>query len=146
MKNDIFNVCLLLTLCISISSCKKDGSNKSPVTFDDGRTVRFILYTNQDFSNNNSIIHFLLFIKKGSVYVGDTVRSNILFDSAFAAIQIKDIPDYAHKIVVEKKVVGYDSAELTAGFIYQIENVGNAWHIDTSAAGNPLKVIEFNFR
>jgi hypothetical protein len=61
-------------------------------------------------------------------------------------MQIKDIPDSAHKIVVEKKVIGYDNTELTAGFIYEIENVGSSWHIDTSKAGNPLKIIDYNFR
>lgn len=111
-----------------------------------GRTVRFSLYTDQDFSNNNSIIHFSVFIKKGSVYVFDTTAGNLLFDSAFAPIQIKDIPDPAHKIVVEKKVFGYGDADFTAGFVYEIENVGSSWHIDTSSAGNPLKVIDYNFR
>ena len=146
VKNSFFNVCLLLILCITIASCKKNGSSESLVPPGSGRTVRFMLYTNHDFSNDNSVIHFTVFIKKGSVYVFDTTRSSLLFDSAFAPLQIKEIPDSAHKIVVEKKVVGYDDAELTAGFIYEIENVGSAWHIDTSSAGNPLKVIDFNFR
>jgi hypothetical protein len=87
-----------------------------------------------------------VFIKNGSVYVYDTTAGRLLFDSAFTPIQIKDIPDPAHKIVVEKKVVGYDGADLTAGFVYEIENVGSSWHIDTSSAGNPLKVIDYNFR
>jgi hypothetical protein len=100
----------------------------------------------QDFSDDSLVIRFSIFIKKGSVYVNDTVAANLLFDSAFAPMQIKAIPDPAHKIVVEKKVVGYDDADLTAGFIYEIENVGNSWHIDTSRAGNPLKVIDYNFR
>ena len=146
MKNNVLNVCLLLPLCITIASCKKDGSSYSPMPYGSGRTVRFMLYTDQDFSNDNSVIHFSVFIKKGSVYVFDTTGSNLLFDSAFAPMQIKDIPDPAHKIVVEKKVVGFDDADLTAGFIYTIENVGNSWHIDTSSAGNPLKVIDYNFR
>jgi hypothetical protein len=146
MKNKVFNVCLLLILCTFITSCKKDALRKRPAPADSGRTVRFLLYTDQDFSGNSSVIHFYLFIKRGSVYVGDTVRSHILFDSSFSAMQIKNIPDYSHKIIVEKKVVGYDDEELTAGFIYEIENVGNSWYVDTSKAGNPLKVIDFNFR
>src|SRR5215510_13836843 len=137
MKNNFFNVCLLLTLCITIASCIKDGSNVNPMPPDSGRTIRFVLYTDQDFSDDTSVIDFTIFIKKGSVYVGDTVASNLLFDSAFAPMRIKDIPDPAHKIVVEKKVIGYDDAELTAGFIYTIVNVGNAWHIDSSSARNP---------
>ncbi|HEY6975806.1 MAG TPA: hypothetical protein VH396_05935 [Chitinophagaceae bacterium] len=145
MKNNFFNVCVLI-LCITIGSCKKNGSSDNHKPPGSGRTIRFLLYTDHDFSNDNSVIHFYVFIKKGSVYVFDTTRSNLLFDSAFVPIQAKNIPDSAHKIVVEKKVVGYDDADLTAGFIYQIENVGSAWHIDTSRAGNPLKVIDYNFR
>jgi hypothetical protein len=146
MKINFVNVCLLLTLCITIASCKKDASNGNPISPGSGRSVRFLLYTDQDFSNDNSVIHFFVFIKKGSVYVFDTTASNLLFDSAFAPIRIKDIPDPEHKIVVEKKVFGYDDADLTAGFVYEIENVGSSWHIDTSSAGNPLKVIDYNFR
>lgn len=137
---------MLIILFITIASCKKSGLNGNPMPTNDGRTIRFMLYTDQDFSDDSAVIHFTIFIKKGSVYVNDTIASNLLFDSAFAPVQIKDIPDAAHKIVVEKKVVGYDDADLTAGFIYAIENVGNAWHIDTSKAGNPLKVIDYNFR
>jgi hypothetical protein len=146
MKNNFFNACLLLTFCITIASCKKNSSVKNPMPPANGRTFRFLLYTDQDFSNNNSVIYFTVFIKKGSVYVFDTVRNNLLYDSAFAPMQIKDIPDAAHKIVIEKKVVGYDDEDLSAGFIYQIENVGSSWHVDTSTAGNPLKVIDYNFR
>ena len=146
MKNNRFQVYSLLALSIIIASCEKTGSNANPMPADSGRTIRFVLYTDHDFSDDNSVIHFSVFIKKGSVYVFDTVRANILFDSAYAPRLIKDIPDPANKIVVEKKVIGYDDADLTAGFVYEIENVGSSWHIDTSKAGNPLKVIDYNFR
>ena len=145
MKNNLFNICLLLTLCIAVASCKKDGPGENPMPPVNARTVRFLLYTDQDFSSDNAVIHFSVFIKKGSAYVFDPL-GNFLFDSAYAPMHIKDIPDPAHKLVVEKKVVGYDNSDLTAGFIYTIENVGNSWHIDTSSAGNPLKVIDYNFR
>ena len=48
--------------------------------------------------------------------------------------------------MIEKKVIGYDDADLAAGFVYEIENVGSSWHIDTSSARNPLKVIDYSFR
>jgi len=145
MKN-IFSGFMLFAFCIAIASCTKNGSDQNPMPSTNGRTVRFVLYTDQDFSDDSLVIRFTIFIKKGSVYVYDTTASNLLFDSAFTPVQIRDIPDPLHKIVVEKKVVGYDDADLTAGFIYEIEGVGNSWHIDTSRAGNPLKVIDYNFR
>jgi hypothetical protein len=146
MKNSYFGVRLLLALSIITASCEKTGSNASPVPPDNGRTIRFVLYTDHDFSDDNSVIHFSIFIKKGSVYVFDTVTANILFDSTYTPRLIKDIPDPAHKIIVEKKVIGYNDVDLTAGFVYEIENVGSSWYVDTSKAGNPLKVIEYNFR
>ena len=147
MKNNFFNICLLLSLGITVVSCKKNEAGENPVPLPSGgRTFRFVLYTDHDLSTDNSVIHFTLFIKKGSVYVYDPNPDNILYDSALAPIQIKDIPDPAHKIVIEKTIAGYDDAYLSAGFVYQIENVGNSWHVDTSSAGNPLKVIEYNFR
>ncbi len=98
---------------------------------------RFQLYTNQDFSNDNAVIHFSIFIKNGST---------VLLDSALATMQIKDIPDAAHKIVIEKSVTGYDNADLSAGFQYEIENVGFSWFTDTSKAGNSLKIIDYAFQ
>ena len=147
MKNNFFNVCLLLILCITVVSCKKKEAGEKPVPPPSGgRTFRFVLFTDQDFSTDNSVIRFTLFIKKGSVYVYDPNQNDLLYDSALAPIHIKDIPGPANKIVVEKTVAGYDDADLSAGFVYQIENVGNSWHVDTSSTGNPLKVIEYNFR
>jgi hypothetical protein len=148
MKKIFFHVCLLLTLCIIIASCKKNGAGENPMPPPDagGRTFHFELYTDQDFSSDTSIIHFTVFIKKGSVYVYEPNQNNLVYDSTFESMRIKDIPDPAHKIIVEKKIVGYDDTDFSAGFVYQIENVGSAWHVDTSSAGNPFKVIEFNFR
>jgi hypothetical protein len=146
MKNTFLKVCLLITLSVIYASCRKYGRDNGPIPSASGRILRFVLYTDEDFSEDSSVIHFTLFIKRGSAYVYDTIASNLLFDSAFAPMQIKEIPDAAHKIVVEKKVLDEDDTLLTAGFIYQIENVGSSWHIDTSKAGNPLKVIEYNFR
>jgi hypothetical protein len=147
MKNDFFKVGLLLSaLSIIIASCKKDSSDVTPMPPEGGRTFRFVLYTNQDYSTDDHTIKFIVFIKKGSVYVYDTTAGNLLYDSAYAPIRIKDIPDPAHKIVVEKKIMGYDNDDLTAGFVYEIVNVGYSWHIDTSKAGNPLKVIDYNFQ
>jgi hypothetical protein len=147
MKNNFFKIWLLFSLSITIVSCKKDGLDGSPMPPpESGRTFRFVLYTDQDYSTDDHIIDFTIFIKKGSVYIYDTTAGTLLFDSAYAPIRIKNIPDPAHKIVVEKKITGYDNEDLTAGFVYEIENVGFSWHIDTSKAGNPFKVIDYNFQ
>ncbi len=61
-------------------------------------------------------------------------------------MQIKDIPDAAHKIVIEKTVFGTGNSDLAAGFNYEIQNVGHSWYIDTSRAGNELKVIDYAFQ
>ena len=123
-----------LFLAMITLSCRKDYST-SGTTYPQNRTIRFQLYTNQDFSTNTSAINFSIFIKNGS---------KTLFDSSFASMQIKDIPDNAHKIIVEKTVA--DNSDLAAGFRYEIQNVGISWHIDTSKAGNGLKVIDYAFQ
>ena len=122
-----------LILSIIGLSCKKD--NSTPVIAYQQRTIRFQLYTNQDFSTNTSIINFKVFIENGS---------KTLFDSSLASMQIKDIPDNAHKIIIEKTVA--DNSDLAAGFRYEIQNVGMSWHTDTSKAGNALKVIDYAFQ
>ena len=133
----IFSISIVVLLIVTMESCKKtypssDGEN--PGT---GRKVLFQLYTDKDFSAETSIIKFSIFIRNART---------TFFDSSFASMQIKDIPDAAHKIVIEKTVFGTGNADLAAGFNYEIQNVGNSWYIDTSRAGNVLKVIDYAFQ
>jgi hypothetical protein len=123
-----------LALLFIVVSCRKYSSGNiiypaSP------RTIRFQLYTNQDFSGNASVINFSIFIR-------DANRT--LFDSSLAPMRIEDIPDALHKLVIEKTV--NDNADLAAGFNYEIQDVGNSWYIDTSKAGNALKIIDYSFQ
>jgi len=133
----IFSISIVVLLIVTMESCKKtypssDGEN--PGT---GRKVLFQLYTDKDFSAETSIIKFSIFIRNART---------TFFDSSFAPMQIKDIPDAAHKIVIEKTVFGTGNSDLAAGFNYEIQNVGNSWYIDTSRAGNVLKVIDYAFQ
>jgi len=133
----IFSISIVVLLIVTMESCKKtypssDGEN--PGT---GRKVLFQLYTDKDFSAETSVIKFSIFIRNART---------TFFDSSFASMQIKDIPDAAHKIVIEKTVFGTGNADLAAGFNYEIQNVGNSWYIDTSRAGNVLKVIDYAFQ
>ena len=133
----IFSISIVVLLIVTMESCKKtypssDGEN--PGT---GRKVLFQLYTDKDFSAETSVIKFSIFIRNART---------TFFDSSFAPMQIKDIPDAAHKIVVEKTVFGTGNSDLAAGFNYEIQNVGNSWYIDTSRAGNVLKVIDYAFQ
>jgi hypothetical protein len=123
-----------LVIAMIALSCRKDHST-SVIPYPQNRTIRFQLYTNEDFSTNSSVINFSIFIKN---------HNRTLFDSSLASMQIKDIPDSTHKIVIEKTVA--DNLDLAAGFRYEITNVGISWHIDTSKAGNSLKVIDYNFQ
>jgi hypothetical protein len=61
-------------------------------------------------------------------------------------MQLKDIPDVAHKLVIEKTAPGNDDSDLAAGFHYEIQNVGHSGYIDTSKAGNNFKVIDYAFQ
>jgi hypothetical protein len=135
MKKFIIAICSALLVVLTGISCKKDYSSHDTSNSFTSRTIRFQLYTNQDFSANTSVINFSIFIKNGN---------KTLFDSSLASMQIKDIPDNTHKIVIEKTVA--DNADLAAGFRYEILNVGISWHIDTSKAGNGLKVIDYAFQ
>jgi len=135
MKKIIILFFATLLVVLTGISCKKDYSSHDTTNSAKSRTFRFQLYTDQDFSTNSSAINFSIFIKSGSA---------TLFDSSLASMQIKDIPDNTHKIIIEKTVAG--NADLAAGFRYEIPNVGISWHIDTSKAGNSFKVIDYAFQ
>ncbi|MBC7399659.1 MAG: hypothetical protein H7289_06915 [Mucilaginibacter sp.] len=124
----IFALFLFLTSCIK----KVEVVPTLPLT----RTVRFNLYTEQDFSTDNHNITFSLFIKN---------HTKTLFDSTITTMKVKDIPKLANKLMFEKKIINDDS-ELAAGFTYTIENVGMSWHLDTIAAGQKSKLIDYSFR
>ncbi len=134
-----FFICILsaLIVVLILSSCKKQYSSTDTMYPVNDRKIRFQLYTNQDFSGNTSVINFSIFIRNAN---------KTLFDSSLASMQIKDIPDAAHKLVIERTVPGNDNSDLAAGFRYEIHDVGNSWYIDTSKAGNTFKIIDYAFQ
>src|SRR5436190_5286721 len=135
MKKFIIPICPILLAVLTGISCKKDYSSHDVTKSATSRKIRFQLYTNQDFSSNSSVINFSILIRNAS---------KTLLDSALAPMQIKDIPDATHKIVIEKTVS--DDSDLAASFRYEIQNVGISWYIDTSKAGNQVKVIDYAFQ
>ena len=125
-----------LVIVLILVSCKK-YSTGNPTYGVTGRKVRFRLYTNDDFSTNTSVIKFSLVIRDGNIN---------LFDSSVAPMEIRNIPHLDHELVIEKTVQANVNSTLTAGFLYDIENVGNSWFLDTMKAGSTFKVIDYAFR
>ncbi|HTQ63211.1 MAG TPA: hypothetical protein VMI12_00350, partial [Puia sp.] len=81
------SLALCLVTILILQSCKKNQTGQSAPT----RKIQYVLYTNEDFSDNSGIIHFTLLMKD---------NGRVLWDSLLAPMQIKDIPDASHKIVV----------------------------------------------
>jgi len=103
-----------------------------------------MLYTTDDVSNDNKLITFTLQIRPLNTFPPNLV----LWDSVLPPMKIKDIPSLANKLVIEKIVPAGQTGSnntLQAGFLYDIENVGHSWHLDTLTSGNTFKSIEFNF-
>ncbi|MGF7079348.1 hypothetical protein [Mucilaginibacter sp. UYCu711] len=134
MKTTLVLSVSIFALFLLITSCTKqvEVTPTLPLT----RTIKFNLYTEQDFSTNNHNITFSLFIRN---------HTKTLFDSTITTMKIKDIPKLADKLVFEKKIF-YDNSELAAGFTYYIQDVGSSWHLDTLAAGQNFKLIDYSFR
>ena len=124
---------LLFLSALSFMSCTKEDS-PSPTA--PPRKIRFVLYTEEDFSSDNNIT-FSLVIRNST---------KTLFDSSLSVMKVKDIPKSANKLIFEKQVPNDDGSVLTAGFYYTIENVGLSWYIDTCSAGQSLKVIDYSFK
>ena len=134
--------CYLMTALIGIitigliTSCKKEKHNPAPVLAAT-RTIKFILYTDKDFSGNEDNITFSLHIANSNGTFG--------FDSVVAKMKIKEIPHKANQLVFEH-TAPLNTTTLTAGFTYAIENVGNSWYLDTVAANEKFKIIEYPFQ
>jgi hypothetical protein len=138
MKKSFAISILILSVIMIGTSCKKYESNYMPIDPNVPRLVQFILFSNNDLSNDNSTITFTLAIKKPN---GD-----VLWDSVLAPIKVKDIPGLDHPLFVEKNVPGNDPSLLKVGFFYIIDNVGNSSFTVPFEAGEILKKVGFNFQ
>ena len=134
MKRYMLIVVSLLSLVLSLSSCDKDGGKPDNKV---ERKIQYVLYTNEDFSNDEHNITF-------SVFARDHEKN--LIDSAIATMKVKEIPSAANKIVVEKTLVTDASTALLAGFVYEIEGVGVSWHLDSIPAGQNSITVEYAFK
>lgn len=123
-------------LMLSLASCKK-YTNGIVNAHDFTGVIRFNLFTTKDFSNNPGSITFSVFIEDST---------NLLWDSTLVPIQIKNIPDSANALVIEKAVPEHSNSLLKVGFRYDIENVGHSGYIDSSNSGQILKIVNFNFQ
>jgi hypothetical protein len=120
------------------TSCRKQTGDQVMDSSAIIRKIQFTLYTQNDFSDNNENITFELFIQNS--------RNKILLDSTLPSMKIKDIPDFTHKLIIEKTVPDNDTSLLKVGFKYSIENVGDSWHFESFKAGEVFKVVDFNFQ
>ena len=128
------NVKTFLILLFIAASCKKDQADARTNL---SRKVRYDLYTNEDFSDDQKNIFFSVFIRNGQ---------KTIFDSPLATMKIKDIPDSNHRIIIEKFVPDNGTSTLVVGFNYQIETVGSSWFLDTFPATDTFKLLRYSFR
>jgi hypothetical protein len=132
MRN--YHLSIFLISFVLVVSCKKDQPD---VKSNPPRKVRYELYTNEDFSDDQKNILFSIFIRDGI---------KTIFDSPLATMKISDIPDSNHRIIIEKWVPDNNASTLVVGFDYQIENVGMSWYLDTFPAKDLSKVLSYSFR
>jgi len=137
MKVFLTVLSIFTTVCF-VMSCKKESHSQPmhPPT----KTIRFVLYTNEDFSNDNDTISFTVTIRTNS----GTINSRTIFDSTLATRRIKDIPGPLNKLVFEKTVPDNGSV-LAAGFIYTTR-FGIGSHFDTVGTNVKFKDFEYAFQ
>jgi hypothetical protein len=130
---------LLLGACLTVFlACRKDsvkGDHLTPLVL---KTIRFQLYTTEDFKMESGHVIFKLFI--------EAPMRHIIWDSLLPPIRVNQVPDSLHKICVERKIMIKPEDTIRAGFRYSIEDVGSSSYLDTLSPGTRFKLIEFNFR
>ena len=132
---------LIVVIITAFASCRK---YQSPPGHDHGnhgishqRKVRYELYTDRSQAGDKKNIHFSIFMRDGR---------NTIFDSALAVMTVENIPDFDHRIIIEKLVPDNDPATLAVGFNYEIDNIGISWYLDAFPSGDTLKVLNTPFR
>ena len=129
---------LFLTTAFLIISCKKE--KPQPVPGSSAKTIKFVLYTNEDFSTDEDTIRFALTIRNNA----GTIKSRSIFDTTLMLMKIKDIPGPSNKIIISKTVPD-DGTTLEAGFIYYTR-FGVGSRFDTVSTNEKLKVFEYPFQ
>lgn len=137
-KMKVYSVLTALGFMCLVTSCKKDRyETNKPTSSGPERNVRYELYTDQNFAGDKKNIQFRLLMR--------TDRKDIL-DSPLATMKIEEIPDFNHRIIIEKAVPGNDTSTLVVGFTYYIENVGYSWYLEEFPSVDSFKVINRPFR
>jgi hypothetical protein len=119
-----------------ILSCNKNNQKSNPPN-SSTRLVRYELFTNEDFSGNQKIIHFRVQMMNAQ---------KIIYDSLLAPMKIEEIPDSTHKIVVVKTVPGNDVSDLKVGFAYEIETIGMSWYYENFLSQDSFKLVSYAFQ
>ena len=119
-------------------SCRKsDGDGYGGTSgLSPQRKVRYELYTREDFSGNQESILFSLFMRVGDKPV---------FDSALAPMKVEDIPDSAHRIIIERPMPRGFTDTLIVGFGYAIDGVGHSSHDEVFPSGDTFRLVRFIF-
>jgi hypothetical protein len=136
MKRFLTILPILIAVGITIS-CKKQRAQQPAIST---KTVRFILYTDKDFSTDEDTVSFALTIRNNY----GSVNSRSIFDSTLATIRFKDIPGPSNKLIFEKTVPD-DGSVLSVGFIYT-DRFGLGSNFDTVGINEKLKVFEYPFQ
>jgi hypothetical protein len=133
-----FTPALLFLTAATLISCKKEMPQ--PTSGSSAKTVKFVLYTNEDFSTDEDTIRFALTIRNNA----GTIKVRSIFDTTLMLMKIKNIPGPANKLVFSKTVPD-DGTTLEAGFIYYTRfGVGSKF--DTVSTNEKVKVFEYPFR
>lgn len=124
---------IALSVMIAAVSCKKDNHKPTPP-----KTVRYIIFTDQDFHDDNHNITFELRIHQ--------LNGRNVLDTFLAPMKISEIPDKAHALVFDKTVpAGHENETLQLGIIEEIEDIGIFGTFDTLGANEQHHTIERNF-
>jgi hypothetical protein len=130
---------LLLASCVTVFvACRKDRVRSDDLIPLVSKTIRFQLYTTEDFKIETKNVIFRLFIE-------DPMR-HIIWDSLLPPIRLNQVPDSFHIISIERNIRIKPQETIKAGFRYTIEDVGSSSYVDTLSPGTKFKLIEFNFR
>lgn len=136
MKKLATLIIALLFIFVFSYSCKNDENPIPEVPLK--RKVKFELFTTKDFSTYEGTITF-------KALINGSDRGRRVWDSTFAPMRVKDIPNEANKIAFEKVI---DRGELpkAIGFEYYLEGVGLAWYVEQVSELEYVKTVKLDFK
>ena len=136
-----YSIIVLIVITGFFTSCIKEHCDDKPDT-PVLRKVRYELWAADNFAGQKNNITFRILMRN------DRTRK-VYIDSSLATMKLDEMPDFDHRIIIEKFVPNNDTATLSVGIVNFLEGpptASSAWRFEDFEKGDNFIAMKWAFR